>query len=77
MLAYATVRLSEEKKDSINARASLYRIMHETVVGGCPVFTVPSAIVVSGDNPKAMRRQLDRVVQDIEDFEVQLSKIKK
>lgn len=62
-------------KELQKERFLVYRLMHESALKGCPVFSPPSTIIVSGDNPKAMRRALDIAVQDLENFNVELSKL--
>lgn len=50
--------------------------MHESATHGCPVFTAPSAIVVVGDTPANMRKALDKVANELDEFEVQLGKVR-
>lgn len=69
-----SIELHKAKREVRDLNNGLVRVMAESAGKGCPVFAPPSTIIVSGDNPRAMRRALDIAVQDLENFNVTIGK---
>lgn len=67
-LCYSTYMWSATAIQHAAMKRSLNRAVFDAASGGCPAFTGPHYIVVSGANSREVRMQLGRIANDLDEF---------
>lgn len=67
-LCYATFMWSQASIKSNAMKRSLDKAVFNAASAGCPAFTGPHYIVVSGANSREVRLQLGRIANDLDEF---------